>query len=317
MTQERINTTQAWKRLFNTDWPGVCGEPHLFNSPWMPQSPLPLWPDRVPFGSDKKTLYHAIKMRSISKSPPALPYLEPHDPFPDVSAAWGPESPAPGLLAAGADLSLERLVDAYSHGIFPWFSPGEPILWWSTEPRMVLHTEHLKLQRSMLKTLKRFTRQSGCEIKFDTHFEGVISACAGVSRARQGGTWITPEMVQAYTRLHQAGLAHSVETWVQGELVGGLYCVALGRAVFGESMFSLASDASKIALFALVAFCRDQGIELIDCQQQTPHLESLGAQPMARQDFLVKAQHAMRLGSPSWDFKPIYWQKIHPSLSPT
>jgi leucyl/phenylalanyl-tRNA--protein transferase len=206
-------------------------------------------------------------------------------------------------------------VDAYRHGIFPWFSSGEPILWWSTEPRMVLHTQEFKLHRSFLKTLKHFTSQPACEVRFDSDFARVIQACAGVSRTGQGGTWITPEMVQAYTELHRLGLAHSVETWIDGELVGGLYCVALGRAVFGESMFSLASDASKIALGALVAFCRAHHIELIDCQQQTPHLKSLGARPMARSAFLEVVQEAMQCTDTVWDFNPIYWQKIHPSLS--
>ena len=254
-------------------------------------------------------------MRSKTPPPPALPFLTPQDPFPEVSEAWGADSPAPGLLAAGADLSPSRLVDAYRHGIFPWFSSGEPILWWSTEPRMVLNTQEFKLHRSFLKTLKHFTSQREREVRFDSDFARVIQACAGVSRTGQGGTWITPEMVQAYTELHHAGLAHSVETWIDGELVGGLYCVALGRAVFGESMFSLASDASKIALGALVAFCRAQRIELIDCQQQTPHLKSLGARPMARSAFLEVVQGAMQCTGPVWDFNPIYWQKIHPSLS--
>ncbi len=254
-------------------------------------------------------------MRSKTPSSPALTFLKTQDPFPDVSEAWGADSPAPGLLAAGADLSPSRLVEAYRHGIFPWFSSGEPILWWSTEPRMVLHTQEFKLHRSFLKTLKHFTSQRACEVRFDSDFARVIQACAGASRTGQGGTWITPEMVQAYTELHRLGLAHSVETWIDGELVGGLYCVALGRAVFGESMFSLASDASKIALGALVAFCRAQHIELIDCQQQTPHLKSLGARPMARSDFLEVVQEALQCTDPVWDFNPIYWQKIHPSLS--
>lgn len=254
-------------------------------------------------------------MISTPASPRSLPCLGPLDPFPDVREAWGSDSPAPGLLASGGDLSRERLVAAYSQGIFPWFSSGEPILWWSTEPRMVLRMPDFKLHRSLLQTLKRFTTQSGCEIKFDHDFASVISACAGVSRARQGGTWITPEMVQAYTDLHRAGLAHSVETWIEGEMVGGLYCVALGRAVFGESMFSHASDASKIALCALVAFSRAQGIGLIDCQQQTAHLQSLGAKPLARSEFLKEAQSAMQHQGTAWHFKPIYWQKIHPSLS--
>ncbi len=254
-------------------------------------------------------------MISRRSSSPALPFLGTLDPFPDVSEAWGADSPAPGLLAAGADLSPERLVQAYSLGIFPWFSRGEPILWWSTEPRMVLNTGEFKLHRSFLKTLKRFTTDKTCEVKFDTQFERVIESCAGVSRPGQGGTWITPEMVQAYTELHHLGLAHSVETWIEGKLVGGLYCVALGRAVFGESMFSLASEASKIALSALVAFAKDQGIEQIDCQQQTPHLKSLGAKPMARDQFLQVAQKAMQMKDTLWSFKPIYWQKLHPSLS--
>ena len=169
---------------------------------------------------------------------------------------------------------------------------------------MVLRMPDFKLHRSLLQTLKRFTTQSGCEIKFDHDFASVISACAGVSRARQGGTWITPEMVQAYTDLHRAGLAHSVETWIEGEMVGGLYCVALGRAVFGESMFSRSSDASKVALAHLATQLRRWNFGMIDCQMNTPHLASLGAKEIPRAEFIHNLQELIHYPdiSPKWQF---------------
>jgi leucyl/phenylalanyl-tRNA--protein transferase len=241
---------------------------------------------------------------------PALPWLEPGDAFPNIESAWGSQSNAPGLLAAGGDLSTATLRRAYSEGIFPWFSDGQPILWWSPAPRMVLKTSDFKLHRSFKKTLQRFTQDRGCEIRFDTAFEEVILSCASAQRHGQPGTWIVPAMVQAYVRLHRAGYAHSVETWVNGNLVGGLYCVAIGRAVFGESMFTQAPDASKIALAGLVAFCKAHAIAIIDCQQNTPHLASLGATEIPRNQFLTCIVRAQKETAISWHFSPLYWREI-------
>ena len=210
--------------------------------------------------------------------PAQIPWLEPRDPFPPPSSAWGPDDPAPGLLAAGGALDVPHLRAAYAQGTFPWFSPGQPILWWAPDPRMVLPVAEFKLHRSLRRTLQAFRARPDCEVRVDTDFRSVITACATKERQGQAGTWIVPAMVEAYTELHAAGLAHSVETWVGGRLVGGLYCVALGHAVFGESMFAHATDASKIALAALVGLCRHQGVALIDCQQNTRHLASLGGQ---------------------------------------
>lgn len=246
--------------------------------------------------------------------PLPLSWLEPGGDFPPVDQAWGPGSEAPGLLAAGGSLDVDSLRRAYASGIFPWFSAGQPILWWSTDPRMVLQVEQFRLHRSLRKTLQKFRVTPGCEIRFDSAFEAVIHSCAGRPRPGQDGTWIVPAMVQAYIALHRAGHAHSVETWVNGELVGGLYCVAQGQAVYGESMFARTSDASKIALAALVAFCRAHGIALIDCQQNTSHLASLGAHEIPRVDFLRHIDAARQLPSPCWQFQPLYWQQL---LSPS
>jgi leucyl/phenylalanyl-tRNA--protein transferase len=240
----------------------------------------------------------------------SLPWLESGSPFPAVERAWGTHSDAPGLLAAGGDLSVETLRRAYSSGIFPWFSEGQPILWWSPDPRMALDTHDFKLHRSLRRTLLHFKNDPACEIRFDTAFAQVIQACASAPRRGPPGTWIIPSMVQAYTRLHQAGHAHSVETWINGELVGGLYCVALGRAVFGESMFARIPNASKIALAALVAFCRENAIRLIDCQQNTEHLATLGAEEMPRQQFLAHVQRAQNEAPVPWRFSPLYWRHL-------
>ena len=217
-------------------------------------------------------------------NPLPLTWLEPGQAFPPLEQALGPDSFAPGLLAAGGDLSVPSLRRAYSQAIFPWFSDNQPILWWSPDPRMVLQVARFRLHRSLRKVLQRFVDDAPrCEVRMDTAFEQVIRHCAGREREGQNGTWILPDMVDAYCALHRAGLAHSVETWVDGQLLGGLYCVALGRAVFGESMFSLATDSSKIALAALVCFCRAHGIAMVDCQQNTRHLASLGAAEMPRE----------------------------------
>lgn len=248
---------------------------------------------------------------------PQLSWLAPGATFPEPGLAWGPSTQAPGLLAAGGALDLDTLKRAYSRGIFPWFSEGQPLLWWSPDPRMVLQTSQFVLHPSLKKTIRKFTRTSGCEIRFDTAFRDVIQACSIARRSGQAGTWILPPMVEAYCELHHAGLAHSVESWINGKLVGGLYCVALGGAVFGESMFSLASDASKIALAALVAFCRQHGIQQIDCQQNTAHLASLGAKEMHRAQFLAGVSVALQSPAPKWQFDPLFWALIMPLGSAT
>jgi leucyl/phenylalanyl-tRNA---protein transferase len=206
------------------------------------------------------------------------------------------------LLAAGGSLTLERLNEAYRQGIFPWFSDGQPVLWWAPDPRMVLHTAEFKLHRSLRKTLQKFLRTPGCEIRFDTAFARVIAACAGTLRDGQRGTWIVPPMQRAYTAWHRAGVAHSVETWIDGRLVGGLYGINIGRMFFGESMFSHASDASKIALSALVAFCRANAIDKIDCQQNTEHLASLGAREMPRTEFEAHVNAVVDQPAPRWAY---------------
>lgn len=241
-----------------------------------------------------------------------LPWLNPGDPFPDVSEAWDTRQPAPGLLAAGGVLDVDSLQRAYSRGIFPWFSEGQPILWWSTDPRMVLPTDEFKVHRSLRKTLARFIADPACELRIDSDFDAVIRACAATPRSGQSGTWIVPAMVRAYENFHRAGFAHSVETWIDGELAGGLYCVGIGRAVFGESMFTRMPDASKVALAGLVAFCRANGIRLIDCQQNTRHLASLGAREIARAEFVEHVAVQARHSPPQWRFEPVYWNALMP-----
>jgi len=220
-----------------------------------------------------------------------IPWLERDATFPPLETALRNPN---GLLAAGGDLSTERLLAAYRSGIFPWYGEGEPILWWSPDPRMVLFPDELKISRSLAKTL----RNKSYEVRFDTSFDAVVAACAG-ERPGQQGTWITAEMRRAYLRLFRLGHAHSVETWVDDNLAGGLYGVALSGVFFGESMFSTLRDTSKIALVALVHHCRAHGIGLIDCQMHTPHLASLGAREISRSNFsrrlaeLVNYPHAV------------------------
>lgn len=200
------------------------------------------------------------------------------DPFPPPAAALAEPN---GLLAAGGGLGAERLIAAYRAGIFPWFGRGDPVLWWSPDPRWVVEPGAVKISRSLRKTLRR----GGFEVTADRAFGDVMRACAA-SRGDDGGTWIGEEMIAAYGALHARGLAHSIETWVDGELAGGLYGVALGRAFFGESMFSRRSDTSKIALAHLARQLARWEFGLIDCQVHTPHLASLGAQPLPRTDFV-------------------------------
>ena len=210
-----------------------------------------------------------------------IAWLAPGDPpdhFPAVERAL---LDPPGLLAAGGDLSCERLVAAYRRGIFPWYSPGQPVLWWSPDPREVLLPQEFHASRS----LKRTARVRGFEYHVDRDFAAVIAACAA-PRAHSPGTWITAEMHAAYLALHERGLAHSNEIWRAGSLVGGIYGVQLGRVYFGESMFSLERDASKVALARLVRQCLADGTEMIDCQLPSAHLRSLGSRALPRQEFL-------------------------------
>lgn len=188
-----------------------------------------------------------------------------------------------GLLAAGGDLSPPRLLAAYRRGIFPWYSPGDPILWWSPDPRLVLFPAELKISRSLAKTL----RNKAYSVRLDTAFAAVTRACAQTPRNGQPGTWITVEMQTAYGEMHRLGYAHSVETWIDGRLAGGLYGMALGRVFYGESMFSLKPDASKVALAHLCVYLERLGFGIIDCQMETPHLISLGARPISRDAFLA------------------------------
>ncbi len=209
-------------------------------------------------------------------------WLKADEPLPPVTDALAEPN---GLLAAGGNLSIPRLVDAYRHGIFPWFSPGQPVLWWTPDPRMVLIPRELKIARSLNKVL----RNRQYEVRVDTSFLAVMQACAK-PRPEQDGTWISDDMMAAYSALHEQGLAHSVETWIDGELAGGLYGVALGRMFYGESMFTRVADASKIALVHLARQLGRWQFGMIDCQMHTPHLASLGAREIPRADFMRELQ---------------------------
>ena len=218
-------------------------------------------------------------------------WLTPEEPFPPVTRALADPN---GLLAAGGELSVARLIDAYRHGIFPWFNPGQPVLWWSPDPRMVLFPHELKVTRSLGKAL----RNRDYEVRADTSFRAVMQACTE-PRPRQSGTWIGPGMIAAYCTLHEQGLAHSVETWIDGELAGGLYGVALGRVFYGESMFTHADDASKIAFVHLVRQLERWNFGMIDCQVHTGHLASVGARAIPRADFMRKLQELVNCAGPT------------------
>ena len=253
------------------------------------------------------SMRYSVKMTVLRKP---LPWLTAGEIFPNPSEAWDESSCAPGLLAAGGALDVATLCRAYSAGIFPWYSTGQPVLWWSPDPRMVLKVENFKLHSSFKKKLQRFSRSTNCEIRMNSAFDQVIESCAHSRRYGQAGTWILPEMIEAYRNLHQAGLAHSVETWIDGKLSGGLYCVSIGGSVFGESMFSNENDASKISLAALVGFCKHHEIMQIDCQQNTKHLASLGAREISRDEFILGVKQGLEQSTPSWQFSDQYWQEI-------
>jgi leucyl/phenylalanyl-tRNA--protein transferase len=223
-------------------------------------------------------------------------------PFPDVAHALSTASGANGLLAASAHLTLPRLLQAYRHGIFPWYSPDQPVLWWSPDPRMVLRPAAFKVSASLRKILCRVLRDPAWEIRVDADFAAVMHACANTARPGQAGTWITEDMVAAYTALHAVGFAHSVETWYQGQRVGGLYGVGIGAMMFGESMYTHLPNASKIALAALVGHAGQHGAALIDCQQHTAHLASLGATAITRERFLAELHNAIEQSPIPWHF---------------
>ncbi|NLI81485.1 MAG: leucyl/phenylalanyl-tRNA--protein transferase [Deltaproteobacteria bacterium] len=209
--------------------------------------------------------------------------------FPPVDRAE-----ADGLLAVGGDLSPERLLLAYSLGIFPWYARDLPILWWSPDPRLVLFPNELKISRSLLRVL----RKRVFHVTLDVAFREVMERCASVPRKQNEGTWIVPEMIEAYCRLHRLGYAHSVEVWYEGDLVGGLYGIALGRVFFGESMFSMRSDASKVALVYLVDLLRRWDFRLIDCQVTTGHLMRMGAREISRREFLTRLSEGLETPFP-------------------
>ena len=235
-----------------------------------------------------------------------IPWLERDDPFPPPANALTHPN---GLLAAGGDLSPARLLAAYRAGIFPWYSDGEPILWWSPDPRMVLIPSELNASRSLAKTL----RNRRYEIRFDSAFEAVTQRCAarGADHAAPGtgeaSTWITDDMRAAYQRLHELGYAHSVETWIEGELAGGLYGVAIGRMFYGESMFTRMRDASKIAMVHLVRRLERQRYGMIDCQMHTRHLASLGARAIPRSKFLPRLRELV-----DYAVTPMKWDAAEP-----
>jgi leucyl/phenylalanyl-tRNA--protein transferase len=215
-----------------------------------------------------------------------IPWLEPGEPFPPVETALREPN---GLLAAGADLSAPRLLDAYARGIFPWFNEDEPPLWWSPDPRMVVFASERRVTRS----LRRVIRSGRFRVTMDTAFADVVEGCAE-PRLDQDGTWITPQIFKAYTTLAKLGYAHSVETWQDGALAGGLYGVAIGRMFFGESMFARRSDASKVAFVSMLAQLEAWGMPLVDCQVPTPHLASLGGREIPRSAFLEHVRLLVR-----------------------
>ena len=226
----------------------------------------------------------------------SIAWIEPGEPLPDPQHALREPN---GLLAAGRDLGVRRLTEAYRSGIFPWYSEGQPVLWWSPSPRMVLFLDEFAVSRSLRKTMRRRAREGSWRVTLDRDFARVMSECA-TPRPEQEGTWITDEMRAAYVAMHRAELAHSVEVWGGDELIGGLYGVSIGRMFYGESMFARRSDASKVALAALVALLRTAGFSVIDCQQNTTHLASLGAREIPREQFLQIVSRMTSMPAPDW-----------------
>ena len=227
-----------------------------------------------------------------------IPWLGPDAPFPPIETALAEPN---GLLAASRDLTPQRVLDAYSNGIFPWYSGDQPVLWWSPDPRMVLFVDEFHVARS----LRRRVQRKPFEIRADTAFRSVMEHCATARRPGQSGTWITPEIMDAYTMIHEQGYAHCVEAWRNGALVGGLYGIAIGRMFFGESMFANEPDASKIALVHLIAMLRARDIPLVDCQQETVHLASFGARLMPRRMFAERVAALVHSDAPGGPWEPV------------
>jgi leucyl/phenylalanyl-tRNA---protein transferase len=233
----------------------------------------------------------------------AIPWLDHDDPFPEPRHFVQNNARLPdGLIAVSETMTLSRLQEAYRQGIFPWYSEGEAVMWWCTSPRMVLRPKELIVRRSLRKKIKQVCTDPAWEIRVDSSFQEVMLACASSKRAGQAGTWITSDIIATYTAMHQIGQAHSVETWYNNQLVGGLYCINLGKMIYGESMFTRMTDASKLALCALCAWSESVGIAMIDCQQQTQHLASLGALPIRKEEFLDWIASQIDLPAPLWNW---------------
>lgn len=231
-----------------------------------------------------------------------IPWVDDQDPLPSPRTLIDPDPRFPGLLALSDTLYPDRLFQAYRQGMFPWYSENEPVMWWCTHPRMVLETSSFKVSHSFKKTIQSIMHDDDWEIRVNYAFLDTITSCASVNREGQNGTWITEDIIDAYHQLNLQGYVHSVESWYHGELVGGLYCVNIGKMVYGESMFAHKTDASKIALAALSAWCVSENIRYIDCQQETKHLASLGARPISRDDFLDWIDSQIDLPNPDWNF---------------
>jgi leucyl/phenylalanyl-tRNA--protein transferase len=233
-----------------------------------------------------------------------IAWLGPHDPFPNPLTQADPDPSVPGLIAVSEHIYPGQLARAYQQGIFPWYSDNQPILWWSPDPRMVLKPGDFKCSDSLRKIIRSFCQNAQSQIVVDDDFGAVIRSCATSSRKDQDGTWITHEIIDAYTALHEQGNAHSIAIMEEGQLTGGLYCVSFGAMVFGESMFSRKTNASKIALAALSAWCLKNAVQMIDCQQETAHLLSLGAAPVPRAAFLEQLQISLNQTKieQSWTF---------------
>jgi leucyl/phenylalanyl-tRNA---protein transferase len=235
-----------------------------------------------------------------------IPWVSPGAALPPAHQALDEPN---GLVCASTDLTAERLIEAYRGGLFPWYSAGQPVLWWSPDPRMVLPLAEFKLQRSLVKRLREVHRSGRWRVSLNENFEAVMRECA-LPRPDQDGTWITAKVIAAYAALHRAGHAHSVEVWDGPALAGGLYGVALGRMFYGESMFARQADASKCALAVLVELLRGQGFELIDCQQDTRHLGSLGGRTVARDWFLQQVRALSVLPAPPWSSLAVHWPRV-------
>jgi leucyl/phenylalanyl-tRNA---protein transferase len=222
-----------------------------------------------------------------------IAWLGPDDAFPDPAVSPDPDPEVLGLFAVSERIYAGQLESAYRLGLFPWYSDHQPVLWWSPDPRMVLEPRNFKVSPSLQKTMRHFYHDSECQFAVDGDFGAIMRACALTPRKDQEGTWITHEIVDAYSQLHERGLAHSIAVMQGTHLLGGLYCVAIGGMVFGESMFSRQKDGSKLALAALCAWCYDHEVPMIDCQQETAHLRSLGASAIPRAQFLTTARRAL------------------------